>query len=80
MPCLSSQSAPEGLRVRTQFPRFQDEYTIILQENHKKNAPTVTGASMTQTLMSCFNFCIETRGRMGLATTVTGRAQLETPW
>jgi hypothetical protein len=38
----SVQSAAEGMRVRTQFPRFQDEYTIILQEN-KKNAPTTTG-------------------------------------
>ena len=31
-----------GLRVRTQFPRFQDEYTVILEEVGVKEPPTVS--------------------------------------
>jgi signal peptidase complex subunit 2 len=31
-----------GLRVRTQFPRFQDEYTVILEEVGIKDPPTVS--------------------------------------
>jgi hypothetical protein len=40
---MAWQSAPKGMRVRTQFPRFQDEYSVLLQEN-VKDAPTATGA------------------------------------
>lgn len=29
--------------MRTQFPRFQDEYTIILEAAKRKDPPTVTG-------------------------------------
>jgi len=31
-----------GVRVRTQFPRFQDEYTVILEEVGLKDPPTVS--------------------------------------
>ncbi|GAB5035559.1 signal peptidase complex subunit 2 [Nannochloropsis oceanica] len=31
-----------GLRVRTQFPRFQDVYTVILEEVGVKEPPTVS--------------------------------------
>lgn len=44
-PFYNQQLAKQGLRVRTQFPRFQDEYTVILEEaGSSKHAPTVTGA------------------------------------
>lgn len=39
---MVTQSAPDGLRVRTQFPRFQDMYTVILQ-NNKPDAAYTSG-------------------------------------
>ncbi|EWM25703.1 Signal peptidase complex subunit 2 [Nannochloropsis gaditana] len=41
-PLRSGGKAGEALKVRTQFPRFQDEYTVFVEEAGMQDPPTVS--------------------------------------
>jgi len=41
-PLRSGGKGGEALKVRTQFPRFQDEYTVFVEEAGMQDPPTVS--------------------------------------
>lgn len=58
--------------MRTQFPRFQDEYTVILEAAGKKkakDAPTVTGGPC---VLRLFHFSMAGCRSVGLILTLAG--------